>query len=387
MGTLPKKMDNCNIKWNNFSEHIKVVLFEMFKSNYMTDITLVCDDKEMINAHKIVLAACSDVFKSFINNLPTGTNSLIFLRGIKYIHLKSILEYIYLGATTIQNDSMKEFYDVAKDLELVEIYTNLAMNKNEFILKKSSITSKDVSTKMFMVDDVVKDVIDDKKETKQQHLTQNDSGINKFLSRDNNMKDSGNELSKNNLRQNDFLLTRNIEKSSEKVLLAEVDIENVDFIMKDQICEEEKKIVDKKMAIQEQPHLPNIVGNKEINVTDDSSCIDYVKENGGGGKLETQEKKPLPHNDENTEIISDLKDKLDGKEMAEKDAIKQTFSPKLADNMYHCQQCNLKTKLRITLYRHFKAIHEGIRYPCSYCDKKGRTNFPPTKVKRQQVKS
>ena len=66
------------------------------------------------------------------NNLPTGTNSLIFLRGIKYIHLKSILEYIYLGATTIQNDSMKEFYDVAKDLELVEIYTNL-VNQNEFI--------------------------------------------------------------------------------------------------------------------------------------------------------------------------------------------------------------------------------------------------------------
>ena len=67
-------MDNCNIKWNNFSDHIKGVLFEMFKSNYMTDITLVCDDKEVINAHKIVLAACSTFIISFSFNPLMFTN-------------------------------------------------------------------------------------------------------------------------------------------------------------------------------------------------------------------------------------------------------------------------------------------------------------------------
>ena len=75
-------MENCNIRWDNFSEHVKGVLYEMMKTTQMTDVTLVCDDKKEINAHKFVLAVSSEVFKSFFNNLQAGTNLVVYLRGI-----------------------------------------------------------------------------------------------------------------------------------------------------------------------------------------------------------------------------------------------------------------------------------------------------------------
>ena len=58
------------LHWNTFSDHLREMLYQMKKSNEFTDVTLVCDDMRQFQAHKIVLSACSSVFKSIINDLP-----------------------------------------------------------------------------------------------------------------------------------------------------------------------------------------------------------------------------------------------------------------------------------------------------------------------------
>ena len=62
--------EKYNLNWHTYSDHLKEMLHEMMKSNELTDVTLVCDDKRQFKAHKIVLSACSSVFKSIINDLP-----------------------------------------------------------------------------------------------------------------------------------------------------------------------------------------------------------------------------------------------------------------------------------------------------------------------------
>ena len=62
--------EKYNLNWHTYSDHLKEMLHEMMKSNEFTDVTLVCDDKIQFKAHKIVLSACSSVFKSIINDLP-----------------------------------------------------------------------------------------------------------------------------------------------------------------------------------------------------------------------------------------------------------------------------------------------------------------------------
>ena len=112
--------NKLNLDWNTYSDHLREMLHEMMKSKELTDVTLVCDDKIQFKAHKIVLSACSSVFKSIINDLPQNS-SVIYLRGIQHQEMESILEFIYLGAATFSVERMGEFLEVAKDLEIKEI--------------------------------------------------------------------------------------------------------------------------------------------------------------------------------------------------------------------------------------------------------------------------
>ena len=112
--------EKYNLNWHTYSDHLREMLHEMMKSNELTDVTLVCDDKRQFKAHKIVLSACSSIFKSIINDLPQNS-SVIYLRGIQHQEMESILEFMYLGVATFHQERMNEFLNVAKNLEIKEI--------------------------------------------------------------------------------------------------------------------------------------------------------------------------------------------------------------------------------------------------------------------------
>ena len=86
---MAKTIDEMyNLHWHTFSDHLREMLHQMKKSNEFTDVTLVCDDMRQFQAHKVVLSACSSVFKSIINDLPQ-ISSVIYLRGIKHQEMTS----------------------------------------------------------------------------------------------------------------------------------------------------------------------------------------------------------------------------------------------------------------------------------------------------------
>ena len=123
--------EKYNLNWHTYSDHLREMLHEMMKSTDLTDVTLVCDDKKQFKAHKIVLSACSSVFKSIINDLPHNS-SVIYLRGIQHQEMESILEFMYLGVATFYQDRMNEFLNVAKNLEIKEISKDVEFdNENE----------------------------------------------------------------------------------------------------------------------------------------------------------------------------------------------------------------------------------------------------------------
>ena len=61
--------EKYNLNWHTYSDHLREMLHEMMKSNELTDVTLVCDDKRTFKAHKIVLSACSSVFNTSSKNV------------------------------------------------------------------------------------------------------------------------------------------------------------------------------------------------------------------------------------------------------------------------------------------------------------------------------
>ena len=98
-------MNGCSIFFENISFQSELVkTFESFLSNEsFTDVTLVTDDLEQFKAHTIILSARSLFFKQLFIKNPQP-NPLIFLRGVTKIDLKKMLEFIYLGKVSIEEE-------------------------------------------------------------------------------------------------------------------------------------------------------------------------------------------------------------------------------------------------------------------------------------------
>ena len=115
MGTGP-----LFVKWQNFKEDkedIRATYHTLRNLPDFADVTLACDDGVQIEAHKVILTVGSPVFTNILqgNKHP---HPLIFLRGLGYDTLLSILDFIYYGEVEIEEGKVKCFMVAAEDLKL-----------------------------------------------------------------------------------------------------------------------------------------------------------------------------------------------------------------------------------------------------------------------------
>ena len=90
---------------------------ELMMNEDFSDLTLVTEDKKQIKANAHILSTCSP----FLNNIlkkERNSNQIMYLRGVQYSKLESIIKFIYLGEVKFYEERMEEFLDVAKLLEL-----------------------------------------------------------------------------------------------------------------------------------------------------------------------------------------------------------------------------------------------------------------------------
>ena len=128
---------------NSFSEHLQLILKDLYQEGRYSDVTLVSDDQTQFKAHKIVLSACSPVFKKIIDSNPSQ-HPLIYLRGIQSYEMESILQFMYLGEGKFYQERMGEFIKVAKDLEVKEISKGVEMPGEEEDIIEDDIQENDV---------------------------------------------------------------------------------------------------------------------------------------------------------------------------------------------------------------------------------------------------
>ena len=90
-------LEQFNLNWHTYSDHLKEMMENLMNSSKSSDVTLVCNDKSKLKAHKFVLSACSPVFQSIIEDLSPKESSVIYLQGIHSKEMRSILQFMYLG--------------------------------------------------------------------------------------------------------------------------------------------------------------------------------------------------------------------------------------------------------------------------------------------------
>ena len=82
--------DKYNLTWHTYSDHLKQMLQSLMNDKDSQDVTLICDDRVKIKAHKIVLKACSPVFETIFDS--DSNNNTIYLRGIQHQKMQSLIQ-------------------------------------------------------------------------------------------------------------------------------------------------------------------------------------------------------------------------------------------------------------------------------------------------------
>ena len=110
---------NYSLKWNEFENMAANTFKDLVSDNNFSDVTLVCEDGEQINAHKIILSSCSSFFKTiFLKTKNQSQNLLIYLKSINSKDLRLMMRFIYLGEAQVNEANLQEFLEAGKDLKI-----------------------------------------------------------------------------------------------------------------------------------------------------------------------------------------------------------------------------------------------------------------------------
>ena len=104
------------LRWNDFESNISVAFRELRDDKDFFDVTLACDD-EQIQAHKVILSACSPFFRSVLRRNPHA-HPLLYLKGVKYSDLQSVLNFMYHGEVNVAQEELNSFLAVAEELRV-----------------------------------------------------------------------------------------------------------------------------------------------------------------------------------------------------------------------------------------------------------------------------
>ena len=117
------------LRWNDFESNISVAFRELRDDKDFFDVTLACDD-EQIQAHKVILSACSPFFRSILRKNP-HTHPLLYLRGVKFSDLQSVLNFMYHGEVNVAQEELNSFLAVAEELRVKGLTQNQSTKKQE----------------------------------------------------------------------------------------------------------------------------------------------------------------------------------------------------------------------------------------------------------------
>ena len=112
--------EKYSLTWHTYLDHLKNMMKELMMNEDYSDVTLVTEDKKHIKANVNILSACSPVFKEIFKR-DKNSSTIMYLRGIQFSEIESILQFIYLGEATFYEERMDEFLAVAKSLEIKEL--------------------------------------------------------------------------------------------------------------------------------------------------------------------------------------------------------------------------------------------------------------------------
>ena len=110
-------MEKFCLNWSGFNENIRESFRKIREDRLFSDVTLVTDDGQQIQAHKIILSAGSRVFNDIFMK-SNHSNMLVYLKGINSLKLGPVIDFIYDGEVLIGQEELEMFIETGKELQV-----------------------------------------------------------------------------------------------------------------------------------------------------------------------------------------------------------------------------------------------------------------------------
>ena len=111
-------MDKFCLKWNDYEKNLGTAFNDLREQKELFNVSLISEDGSQVEAHKVVLSACSPFFRNIITQNARHPHPLLFLKGVRHRDLVSLLDFMYRGQVNIAQEDLSTFLSVAEELKV-----------------------------------------------------------------------------------------------------------------------------------------------------------------------------------------------------------------------------------------------------------------------------
>ena len=116
--------ESVQLNWNGFSDKRTSALQQLREAEFLTDVTLVCDDETM-PAHAVVLSTASPLLARLLLHATPAHPALLFLRGATQAQLAALTQFCYTGECAVPLQELQLFLQLGRDLQLTGLEDNI----------------------------------------------------------------------------------------------------------------------------------------------------------------------------------------------------------------------------------------------------------------------
>ncbi|XP_043235305.1 protein abrupt-like isoform X1 [Amphibalanus amphitrite] len=108
--------DHYLLQWSNHLTNIAAAFSTLRQNSKLVDVTLAADGRS-IQAHKVVLCACSAYFEELLSINPCK-HPIVYLKDVQHEHLSAVVEFMYSGAVYVGNEHLDDVLSLGASLRV-----------------------------------------------------------------------------------------------------------------------------------------------------------------------------------------------------------------------------------------------------------------------------
>ncbi|CAK1554660.1 unnamed protein product [Leptosia nina] len=105
-----------SLRWNNHQPNFISMFTTLLNTKTLVDVTLAADGQQL-QAHKVVLSACSTYFQSLFVDNPSQ-HPIVILKDVTFSDLRTMVDFMYYGEVNVTEEQLPRVFNTAKMLKI-----------------------------------------------------------------------------------------------------------------------------------------------------------------------------------------------------------------------------------------------------------------------------